>query len=237
MYIIIPFSKPKIRKISFFWAYQTINITKQDMYFTWDMEHRISSTISTDIIDINEACLRLGSCNWRDITHKHVLFQWQGILQPVSEDFLLMVITSNVNLNICWKEMLDNEGKSLFSLIEVKTFQLNDQFSAQQFTCIIDNQNISHNPAVLELNVNFRKIMYSELHICHVVVPLNIYFKVFILFWYFFKSESMDELDCWTDLVSFSSDFFYVGSLDKYMFGSTDRKMLLHTQNLLNKKE
>ncbi len=136
-------------------AYLPINLTKREMYFTWGEPFGIANTPIQDVVDIDEAGIKLEHSNQkRGKTPTIMRCDNDGVYNQDQKNNLLLAICGNENYNQSGHEIWEGKGTTLFrlySFLERIIAQMAIDHPGRSFCFTMDNLNVHHNQMILQL--------------------------------------------------------------------------------------
>ena len=196
------------------------------MYFTWGEPFGIAETPIHDIIDIDEAGMKLEHNNRRRGKSPTFLrCDDEGIYNRDKKTNLLLAIAGYEQYNNSWYEIWEGEGTTLFrfyEFIERIIHQLAQDHPQRSFCFTMDNLNVHHNPAILSLIVDsgHRYVFRAPYWSCDGAIEYVFNTIHMFLLYYYTDLQIMDDLESAlesiieNDLGLFSHYFRHVGFLD-----------------------
>ncbi len=204
-------------------AYLLLNFTKSDMYFTWGTPFGIAITIIADMIDIDEAGVKLEHSNWmRGKTPTIMYCDDVGVYNRDRKTNLLLVISRDENYNKSWYELWEEEGTTLlrfYSFLERKIHQLTLDYPGWSFCFTMDKFNGHHNQAILNLicNSGHCYLIWAPYWSCDCAIEhvFNTIHSFLLYYWHGLKTmqdlENTIDAIIENDLGSFTDNFCHVG--------------------------
>ncbi len=196
------------------------------MYFTWGEPFGIADTPIQDVVDLDEAGIKLEHSNRKQGKTPTIMrCDNDGVYNREQKTNLLLAICGDENYNQSWHEMWEGEGTTLFrlySFLERITAQMAIGHPGRSFCFTMDNLNVHHNPMILQLirDTGHQYVFQAPYWSCDGAIEyvFNTIHSFLLYFWD--NLETMDDLGIAiesiieNDLGFFSNYFRCVGFRD-----------------------
>ncbi len=227
-------------------AHLPINLAKWEMYFDMAEPFGIANTPISDMIDIDEAGIKLEHNNRKHGKTPTILrVNDYGVYNREEKSNLLLAICGDDQYNQTWHEIWEGEGTTFaifYRFIEQIIGQLNEDYPGRSFCFTMDNLNVHHNPEILELisEAGHRYIFWAPYWSCDGAIEYVFNTIHSYLLFFYPKLQDMNDLEAALEniienyLGLFSEYFRHVGLMINFILA---RQHLLPINQTLSKWE